>query len=144
MSYLLDTNHCICLLNGWDKPKLKQTAKEARIVKIFQSFRDEGVYLSEVTLGELYFGAMLSHQKEKNLARVNEFKRAVPTITLTDEIWLSFAEIKAELRKQGTKIPDFDLLIAVTARHHSLKIATADKHLLKLLPDSFERENWLV
>ena len=59
MSYLLDTNHCICLLNGWDKPKLKQTAKEARIVKSFQSVRDEGVYLSEVTLGELYFGAML-------------------------------------------------------------------------------------
>lgn len=83
MSYLLDTNHCICLLNGWNKPKLKQTEKEIRIIEIFQSVKDEGVYLSEVTLGELYFGAMLSIQKEKNLARVNEFKRAVPALTLT-------------------------------------------------------------
>ncbi|SLM28037.1 PilT-like protein [Desulfamplus magnetovallimortis] len=144
MSYLLDTNHCICLLNGWDKPEPKQTKKEARIIEIFQSVRDEGVYLSEVSLGELYFGAMLSHQKEKSLARVNGFKRAIPALTLTDQIWLLFGEIKAELQKQGTKIPDFDLLIAVTAKHHSLKIATADKHLLKLLPDSFERENWLL
>lgn len=71
MSYLLDTNHCICLLNGWDKPALKQSAKEARIIEIFQSIRNEGVYLSEVSLGELYFGAMRSHQKEQNLARVH-------------------------------------------------------------------------
>lgn len=75
---------------------------------------------------------------------MHAFKRAVPALTLTDDIWLSFADINAELQKQGIKIPDFDVLIAVTAKHHSLKIVTADKHLLQLLPNSFERENWLL
>ncbi len=144
MSYLLDTNHCICLLNGWNKPRLKQSAKEVRIIETFQALRTEGVYLSEVTLGELYFGAMLSVQKEQNLVRVNDFKKAVPAIPLIEDIWLLYGKMKAELQKQGTKIPDLDLLIAVSAKYHGLKIATADKHLLKLLPDSFERENWLT
>lgn len=142
MSYLLDTNHCIYLLNGWNKRQ--KSSKEAQVISAFESVENGGVFLSEVTLGELYFGAELSAQQDKNIVRIDALKAAIPPVPVEQTIWRMFGETKATLQQQGKKIPDFDLLIAVSAQYHELTIVTDDKHLLNLLPDSFKRENWLV
>ncbi len=144
MPYLLDTNHCIHLLNGWHKPENQLSTKEASVVAAFESVENTGIFLSEVTLGELYYGAMLSDQKLKNIERIDTLKKAIPPVPVEETIWLAFGKTKAGLQQQGKKIPDFDLLIAVSAQYHDLIIVTDDKHLLKLLPDSFRRENWLA
>lgn len=144
MPYLLDTNHCIHLLNGWHKPQNQLSTKEANVIETFDAIENNGVFLSEVTLGELYYGAGLSAQKDKNIERIDILKTAIPPVPVEETIWLKFGETKAALQQQGTKIPDFDLLIAVSAQYHDLTIVTDDKHLLRLLPDSFKRENWLI
>ena len=65
--YLLDTNICISML------KNKYGVRET-ILKV----KPENCYVSEITLGELYFGASFSNNKEERLKDVafiiNHFK----------------------------------------------------------------------
>ena len=36
MAYLFDTNHCIYLMNGWNKPESKLLKEECNTVKAFK------------------------------------------------------------------------------------------------------------
>jgi tRNA(fMet)-specific endonuclease VapC len=47
---------------------------------------------------------------------------------LSDPIMERFARLRAEFRRQGTRIPDFDLVVAATALHHDLTVLTNDAH----------------
>ncbi len=63
MSYLLDTNVCIRLLNN------TSPAMSAR----FADQELEDIYLSTVTQMELYYGAYRSAQVERNLGVLERF-----------------------------------------------------------------------
>lgn len=54
----------------------------------------------------------------------------------------TFAEEKAKLRKQGTMIDDFDLLIGATALKHDMVLVTDNvKHLSHI--GNLQIENWI-
>jgi len=45
-----------------------------------------------------------------------------------------FGEIRANLRRRGMLIPDFDLLVGVTALHHELTLLTSNVRHMSRIP----------
>ena len=81
--YLLDTNHCIFLINSRDENHPLIPAEE-NVVKNFneKNTEDAMFYISEVTYGELYFGVVNS-QRKKDLSifiKINNFLRGIKSL----------------------------------------------------------------
>lgn len=141
MAYLFDTNHCIYLMNGWNTPEDKLSPQERHTIMAFNSRREEVVYMSEASVGELLYGVERSQRKVYNRTRLNILFSAIPPVPVTRQVWEIYGQTKAELRKIGRSIPDIDLLIASTAKYYQLVLIAHDKHM-NYLPASFVRENW--
>ena len=143
--YLLDTNHCVYILNAKRKPESKQSEMEKNTVKAAYSCLDSFIHLSDATLGELIYGVEYSKRKAKNLQELEAFTQVISPLSVDKEVWEIFGKAKAQLRKVGKKMPDIDLLIASTAKRYGLILVTNDEHMEHLdhLPEPFvERENW--
>lgn len=141
MRYLLDTNHCVYLLNGVEKKPAVRSKAEQRVLEMIQNLQGESLYMTPVTLGELYYGAACSQHKNRNLKRIKWLAQMVSPLRLSQKVWQVFGDTKAALRKQGTPLSDFDLLIACTAKVNECVLVTNDKDF-DLLPRSFRRVNW--
>jgi len=128
-------------MNGWGNPGDRLTPQERSTVAAFNRIRNDTVYMSEVSVGELLYGVARSQKREYNRRRLNILLLAVLPVPVTRSVWEIYGETKAELRMAGKIIPDMDLLIASTAKCHSMTLVANDKHM-KNLPDSFIFENW--
>ena len=110
--YLIDTNTCIYYIKG--KFELK---------KKFEKVDPENCFISEITLAELKFGVENSEKKEKNQKALDNFLTGVTIVPIFHSLdW--YASEKARLRKAGTPVDDFDLLIGVTSVTHNLTMVT--------------------
>lgn len=128
--YLLDTNICISMLK--DKYGVRET-----ILKV----KPENCYVSEITLGELYYGASFSNNKEERLKDVVFVVDHFKVIPVSETLPL-FGDIKAALRQEGNLIDDFDILIGCAAILNSLVMVTDNVKHLSRLPN-IEIENWV-
>lgn len=128
--YLLDTNICIFFLRGmYNVPqRLEQIGRK-------------NCSISEITVGELLYGAACSKQEEKHLEQVNQLIQLL-TIRPIYPVLPTFARIKAQLRRQGTLIDDFDLLIGCTALQDNLTLVTDNTKHLSHIPE-LKLENWI-
>lgn len=126
--YLLDTDTCIALLKK--KPS------------IIQHLRDVGVHnckISDVTIAELYFGAVKSGS-EKHFNEVNQISSLFESYRIL--YLLKYAEIRWELEKKGLKIGDMDMFIAATALEEDLIIVTGNTdHFSRI--EGLKIENWM-
>jgi tRNA(fMet)-specific endonuclease VapC len=129
MKYLLDTDTCIFFLKN-----------KFGIGKKVQNVGIDNCYLSEITIAELNFGAVKSSNFEKHS---NEFQKLEVLFSIIS-IYNSFDEYANErfrLQKEGNLIPDFDLLIGVTATVNNLILVTNnEKHLNRI--NNVQIENW--
>ena len=141
MAYLFDTNHCIYLMNGWNRPGSDLTTQERNTVESLKRIENDVIYMCEASVGELIYGVERSQRKEYNLKKLKALLLAVPPIPVTRSVWEIYGQTKATLSKIGIIIPDIDLLIASTAKYYDMILVGNDKHM-KNLPDSFVRENW--
>ncbi len=141
MAYLFDTNHCIYLMNGWNSPVHRLTPQEGKTVTAFDGIRNDTVYMSEVSVGELLYGVARSQRREYNRKRLEVLLSAVPPVPVTRSVWEIYGETKAELSRIGKTIRDMDLLIASTAKYYDMILVANDSHM-RNLPKSFVRENW--
>jgi predicted nucleic acid-binding protein len=91
----------------------------------------EGIAVSLITAGELYEGVFGG---DGRLDTVRRFLRVFPALNLNDAIMERFAEIRAGLRRRGTLIPDFDLLVGATALHHQLILLTGNLRHMRRIP----------
>ncbi|MBD6621014.1 type II toxin-antitoxin system VapC family toxin [Komarekiella sp. 'clone 1'] len=114
MTYLLDTNVCIRLLNN-----SSQTVT-ARLVQ--QQPKD--IYLCTVVQMELYYGAYRSIQSERNLALLERFFSQFAVLPLDTAAARVAGRIRAELSVNGTPIGPSDLLIAAIALVNNLTLVT--------------------
>lgn len=129
-TYLLDTNICVFFLRK--QYAISEKLKQAGL---------RNCYISEITVGELLYGAFCSQHKEKHIKQIDEFvglfivKPIYPVLSV-------FAEEKAKLRKQGLLIDDFDLLIGATALKYDMTLVTENiKHLSHI--NGLHLENWI-
>lgn len=113
---------------------------ERNIAAKFTEIGIEHLFISEMTLGELLYGAQCSDKPSENLSSVHVFCQYI-TIASTANVWNEFAIQKAILRKKGQLIEDADIIIGATAIANSMVMVTEnDKHIGRL--NGIVVENW--
>lgn len=128
--YLLDTNICVFLLR--DKFMVKQRLLEIGIRKCC---------ISEITVAELLYGAECSNDCKKNRREVVEFCSTIEVIPIAETIE-EYARQKATLRKSGTLVDDFDIMIGATAKRFDMIMVTDNlKHFSRM---NLQLENWVI
>jgi tRNA(fMet)-specific endonuclease VapC len=129
--YLLDTNICVYFLKGLYNLDRKIEKAET-----------ENCFVSEITIAELKFGVENSENKEKNQKTVDDFVSKFTIIPIFNSLDI-YAKEKARLRKKGTPLDDFDLLIGSTAISNNLILVTRNVSDFERL-DGIEIENWVT
>ncbi|MGB7307847.1 MAG: type II toxin-antitoxin system VapC family toxin [Candidatus Acidiferrales bacterium] len=119
MSYLLDTNACIALIN--QRPRSVGARLDRAVANGGQ------IFVSVVAAFELWYGVEKSARKESNTRRVEAFFSGLLTLLPFDEgDAQSAGRIRSALEAVGTPISAYDLLIAGQALHHRLTLVTAN------------------
>jgi tRNA(fMet)-specific endonuclease VapC len=131
MKYLLDTNICIHFFKG--KYNLSEKIEKEGI---------NNFAISEITLAELVFGAENSMYPEKNHKIVEIFTKQITILPIFDSI-LIYGKEKARLRKSGTMISDFDLLIGCTSVEKDLIMVTENVGEFERIAN-IKIENWIT
>lgn len=112
--FLLDTNVCIHALNG----------TSPNIQRRWQQCSPHDIALCSVVKGELLFGARNSQRVEANLARLKQLFAPLQSLPFDDACAEEYAQIRADLTRQGKLISPNDLLIAAIARAHDAVLVT--------------------
>lgn len=112
---LLDTNIIIALFAG-----------DVRVAKKLSTVPE--VFVSSISLGELYYGAWKSSQSRANLRRLHDFSAASAILSIDADTAEDYGRLKAALRDKGRMIPENDLWIAAQALQHKLLLISRDSH----------------
>lgn len=105
MTYLLDTNTCIRLLNG----------QSENIKTRLEQLRPVDLVLCSVVKAELLFGAVKSTASERTLTRLNQFFSTFKSLPFDDRSAAIYGAIRADLERRGLLIGPNDLMIAAIA-----------------------------
>lgn len=107
----------------------------------FDATETDNLFISEITLAELKFGIENSEKPDKNRKVLENFLSGVQILPIFHSLDL-FAKEKTRLRKSGTPIDDFDLLIGVTSVHHKLVMVTNNTSHFKRI-HGIKLEDWV-
>jgi tRNA(fMet)-specific endonuclease VapC len=125
--FLLDTNIIIALFAN--DPLVQENLERA-----------EEVFVSSITIGELYYGAYFSNRIADNIARIQEFASR-NTILVCDLITSQcYGQIKNRLKVKGRPLPENDIWIAAIAQQYQLTLVSRDKHFREI--DNLSVETW--
>ncbi len=114
MSYLLDTNVCIRLLNNTSPAVASRLAKQ----------QAEDIYLCTVVQMELYYGAYRSAKTEENVALLERFFGQFRILPFAPQAAQLAGEIRSQLAALGTPIGPYDLQIAAIALANDMTLVT--------------------
>lgn len=114
MSYVLDTNTCIKVLNG----------SSSAVLKNIKQADDDEVVIPSVVRYELFYGAYKSNNSEKTLNVLSDFLSVFRSLELDDPIARTAGKIRAELDEKGTPIGPYDVLIAAFVRYYDFILVT--------------------
>ena len=119
MTYLLDTNACIAVING------RPSSVRARLQKALDAGAE--VLVPTVVAFELWYGVDKSAHPDANARRVETFF-AGPVVLLPfeEEDARSAGRLRGALEAAGKPIGAYDLLIAGQALHRNLTLVTAN------------------
>jgi predicted nucleic acid-binding protein len=128
--FLLDTDTVIYVLKG----------HEAVMTNLRRHLR-EAIRISVISLMELYYGAYKSQRVSINIARVRSLEERIEVLPLGKEIAEVFGIQKTKLEKAGTRLDDFDLLLACTALSRNLIMVTNNvRHFQRI--EGLKLDNW--
>lgn len=114
MSYLLDTNTVIAVLNDpASKPSLR-----------LRTHAPHEVAVSSIVMHELYYGAFKSAPSNKNVPLVDALQ--FEALAFDREDARHAGDIRAALARVGTPIGPYDILIAGQARARELILVTSN------------------
>jgi len=129
--YLLDTNICIFLKNR--KPR--------NVLEHLHRVIDKNLYISSITVAELYFGVFNSQNIEKNHVSLVEFLAPFEILDFDDEDAKEFGRIRAKLKKEGRLIGPYDMQIAAQAISKKLILVTNNTDEF-IRVDGIKIEDW--
>jgi tRNA(fMet)-specific endonuclease VapC len=112
---LLDTNVVVALLK-------RDPAIVNRIAMATE------VFVTAVTIGELYFGALKSSRQAENLQRIETFVSSIAILNCNEATAKCYGGIKWQLQTKGKPIPENDLWIAAIAHQYDFTLLTRDRH----------------
>jgi tRNA(fMet)-specific endonuclease VapC len=134
MSYLLDTNAAIALLN--DRPPIFRKRMRRAIS------RGAAVGVSAIVLYELWYGVARSGRKRENTERLRVFLSggiAIHDFTADDAV--TAGDLRASLDAAGTPIGPYDLLIAAQALRSNSMLVTSNAKEFARVP-SLRWQDW--
>lgn len=102
-------------------------------VHISQTAKQE-IFASEVSIAELTYGAVHSKNVKKHLEEPKIIQENFKVLPIPERWIDDYVEIRQALASQGLRAGDFDILIAVTARHHGLIVVTHNMKLFGKMP----------
>lgn len=96
--------------------------------------RAEKMLFSPIVIGELYSGFKNGKYENKNRELLRKFinSNRVLSLKITDNTSDFYSHILSQLQKNGTPIPTNDIWIAASAFENGAKLASCDKHFLKV------------
>jgi tRNA(fMet)-specific endonuclease VapC len=130
--YLLDTNICIYI----------RQQRPAVVPKRFLEIPAGDVVMSEITWGELVYGAEKSRQRDDAMRRLEELASIIPIQPLPADAGLVYGRFRAALEKRGEIIGGNDLWIAAHAFAASLTLVTNNEREFKRIK-GIRVENWV-
>ncbi len=133
MNYLLDTDIIIYWLNN-TYPSIQQRIEHVD---------NNQIYISSITVAELYFGAYNSSKIDENINLLEEFTSEIGILPLDKKCGKVFGKIKSDLKNTGEIVNDSDLFIASIAINNNLCLVTNnEKHFSRIKDLHFE--NWVI
>jgi tRNA(fMet)-specific endonuclease VapC len=119
VSYLLDTNVCIALING-TSPRVR--------TRFIQATRSKALLAtSSIVAHELWYGVAKSQLVADNARALAAFlSREVALLDYSERDAQAAGENRAELERQGRRIDEYDTLIAGQAFSRNLILVTAN------------------
>lgn len=114
MTYLLDTNTCIALLNN----------RPDEVANRLATHQPDEIFLCQIVKAELYYGAYRSERVAENLALLAQFCQQFASLPFTDQAVDIYGQIRADLARQGNLIGPNDFIIAATALAHNVILVT--------------------
>lgn len=133
MGYLLDTNICIYLIKN-NYPSVR---------RCFEQHPIDEVFLSTVTIYELFYGAEKSQQKERNRENLQRFCEQFTVIHFDWQAALKTAEIRCQLEQRGQVIGSYDLQIAGIALVNNMILVSNNLKEFSRV-QNLRLENWLI
>jgi tRNA(fMet)-specific endonuclease VapC len=134
LSYLLDTNACIALINGKPLPVRRrfEEASEGSAV----------IATSSVVMFELWYGVAKSARPEADADRLAVFLSGpVEVVDFDDHDARIAGQIRAALEAAGTPIGAYDVLIAGQALRRGSTVVTANASEFSRVP-GLAWEDW--
>lgn len=130
MRYMLDTDICLYVIN----------ARAPAVLERFLAHEAEGLGISAVTAGELYFGVRKSGSR-RNLLALDRFLAPLEIAEYGAEAARSYGELRRALERKGTPIGPFDTQIAAHALALDLTLVSNNLREFKRVP-KLRLENW--
>jgi len=130
-----DTNVVIAVLKQRPAPLLERFTRE---------LAQGTLALSTIVLFELYYGIANSSRRKENSDRLAVFLEApIAMLSFEPEDAEEAGTLRAELRRAGTPIGPYDLLIAAQARRRGAVLVTANATEFARVP-GLMMEDWLA
>ena len=136
MNYLLDTNICIYIIKKSPEKVIK------KLEAIIKAEGKNEIYLSSITVSELYYGVEKSTQVDKNLEALKGFLTPFQVVDFDLRSAEIFGQIRSNLEKKGTVIGPYDLQIASVALAHDFILVSNNTKEFERV-ESLQLENWV-
>ncbi|MHB8482280.1 MAG: type II toxin-antitoxin system tRNA(fMet)-specific endonuclease VapC [Nitrospiria bacterium] len=107
ISYMLDTNICIYLMN--------RNPSYEKVVKKIISFNSGVICLSAIVVAELRYGVEQSRNRRQNETALEEFLLPFEVVPFDQEAAIHYGKIRSQLKVKGNAIGPMDMLIAAHA-----------------------------
>jgi tRNA(fMet)-specific endonuclease VapC len=114
MTYLLDTNVCIRIING------RSTKARSKLLTV----PAHEVFVCSIVRAELFYGSAKSQTPELSREKQLLFLQPFASYPFDDLSADHYGAIRAALEHSGTPIGPLDMQIAAIARAHSLTLVT--------------------
>jgi tRNA(fMet)-specific endonuclease VapC len=129
--YLIDTNTWIEYFHN-----------RSGVMEHLKEIPAENIYVSEITIAELIYGAVHSRNEEKHLNETYEISETFNVVAISN-VLRQYADLRHALVNQNQKnVGDFDILIGATALHYDMIVVTDNIKHFKLMPE-IKIENWV-
>ncbi|NYT25163.1 tRNA(fMet)-specific endonuclease VapC [Alcaligenaceae bacterium] len=132
LRYMLDTNLCIFTIKN----------KPTHVREAFNLHHGR-LCISTVTLSELIYGAENSQAPARNLSEIEGMAARLEVLMFDSSAASHSGQIRSELKKKGTPIGPYDVLIAGHARSLGLTLITNNTREFTRV-DGLRTEDWAV
>ena len=132
MTYLLDTNICIYIINEKPLQVLQRLIQTGR----------ESLAISTVTVAELAFGIAKS-KREGSRIKLENFLSQFPIVDWNQEAAWMYGNVRKALEAKGQRIGERDLLLACQALALDATMVTNNTREFERV-DGLKWENWVA